>query len=55
LSRIWNPEVSNLRNEEANWKQQAMIRITKVSNQKNKIGGIASASPRKTNYKLIYA
>ena len=44
-------QVSNLRGEAANWKQQAMVRITEAGKIKNKIGAL----PRKTNYKLYYA
>ena len=35
LNRIVAVQVSNLRGEAANWKQQAMIRITETGNIKN--------------------
>jgi len=39
----------------SNGVDKKLNRITEAGNIKNKIGEIASASPRKTNYKLNYA
>jgi len=42
LNRIVAVQVSNLRGEAANWKQQAMIRITKTGLIKTEFEEIAS-------------